>query len=174
MKIIKFSPEKSDEIYEGYIYFGVEEAVYKFAQGLSWDLNWGDIEPDGILDAGGIDNNIAIGEGAGMYLLNCDLNTLMHSNQKTVWGALGDATPTGWDADTDFEWDGEKLSLTLDLTAGSIRFRANDANDINFGDNFTNGTLEADGEDIPVTEAGNYTINLFLNQSDYVYEMIKN
>jgi hypothetical protein len=170
----KVFSRKSDDIYEGYIYFDVEEAVYKYAKDLGWDMNWGDIEPDGILDAGGIDNNIPIEGGPGMFLLNCDLNTLEHSNLKTDWGVLGDATPTGWDADTDLTWDGEKLTVTLDLSAGNLKFRANDDWEINFGDDFTNGTLEADGADIPVTEAGNYTINLYLNVSDYYYELNKN
>lgn len=170
----KVFSRKSDEIYEGYIYFEVEEAVYKFAKDLGWDMNWGDIEPDGVLDAGGIDNNIAIEGGPGMFLIHCNLNDLTHFNQKTDWGVLGDATSGGWDTDTDLTWDGEKLTATLDLSVGNIKFRANDAWDINFGDDFTNGTLEAEGADIPVTEAGNYTINLFLNVSDYYYELTKN
>lgn len=167
---------KSDDIYEGYIYFSVENAVYKFAQGGTWDTNWGDVGMDGILDAGGIDNNISIEEGSGMYMINCDLNTLTHSNQKTDWGVIGDATPTGWDADTDMIWDEDRgvLSLNLDLQAGELKFRANDDWEINFGDDFTNGTLEADGENIPITEAGNYTIDLILNVADYTYSITKN
>jgi len=170
----KVFSRKSDDIYEGFIYFGIDDAVYKFAQNLSWDVNWGDVEPDGILDPQGIDNNIAINDGAGLYRLSCDLNSLTHANEKTVWGVLGSATPTGNDADTDLEWDGEKLTTTIELTAGDLRFRANDSEDINFGDEFTNGTLDYNGPVIPVEEAGSYTINLWLVQSDYLYELIKN
>lgn len=173
----KVFSRKSDDIYEGYIYFDVDAAVYKFAQGLSWDVNWGDIDPaDGTLDMGGIDNNIPINDGKGMYLLHCDLNTLTHFNLKTDWGVLGDATPGGWDTDTDFAWDAARgvLSVTLDLGAGEIKFRANDTWDVNFGDDFTNGTLEADGANIPVAEAGNYTIDLILNVADYNYTITKN
>lgn len=167
---------KSDDIYEGYIYFPTDMAVYKFAQGLSWDINWGDNEPDGVLDSGGIDNNIQIMDGAGVYQLKANLNDLTHSNLKTDWGVLGDATPTGWNSDTDLSWDDTKgaLTITMDLSVGVFRFRANDTSDVNFGDDFTNGTLEADGEDIPVTEAGNYTIDLFLNVADYAYTITKN
>ena len=167
---------KSDEVYTGFIYFDIDTAFYKFAQGLSWDVNWGDIEADGILDPQGIDNNIPTTEGIGMYFLNCDLNTLTHFNMKTDWGVLGSATAGGTAADEDFVWDvnAEFLTITTDLGVGGIRFRANDSDDINFGDDFNNGTLEFDGEDIPISEAGNYTINLHLVESDYFYELIKN
>lgn len=167
---------KSDEIYEGYIYFEVETANYKFAQGGTWDVNWGDVGQDGTLDSGGIDNNITTNDGSGMYLIHCDLNTLTHFNQKTDWGLLGDATSTGWDNDTDFEWDADKgaLTITADLSVGEIKFRANDSDDINFGDDFNNGTLEAGGANIPITEAGSYTIDLILNVADYTYTITRN
>ena len=168
---------KSDEVYTGFIYFPIDPAIYKFAKGLSWDLNWGDIDPaDGILDFAGIGNDIPTTEGIGMYFLTCDLNALTHSNMRTDWGVLGDATAGGWNEDVDFEWDETKgaLSVTLELSAGEIKFRANDADEMNFGDNFTNGTLEFDGDNIPITEAGNYTIDLYLTVADYYYELTKN
>ena len=168
---------RSDEVYEGYIYFGIDGAVYKFVQGLSWDLNWGDLDPiDGILDAGGVGNDIPIPDGLGLYFLMCDLNTFTYTQMKTNWGVLGSATAGGSSTDVDFVWDETKLALTttLDLTVGNIRFRANDSDDLNFGDNFANGTLENDGDDIAVAEAGNYTIDLYLNVSDYYFELTKN
>ena len=108
--------------------------------------------------------------------INCNLNDLTHSNQITHWGVHGSATAGGWDTDTDFEWDADRnlLTVTMDLTAGAIKFRANDTNDINFGDDFANGTLEYDGEDIMIAEDGNYTIALIINVADYIYEITKN
>lgn len=166
---------KSDEVYEGYIYFNVDAAFFKFAQGLSWDINWGDTDPvDGILDPGGDD--ISLTEGLGLYLMHVDLNTLTYVVTKTGWGVLGSATAGGSSTDEDLTWDEAKgaLTVTLDLTAGNIRFRANDSDDLNFGDNFANGTLESDGDDIAIAEAGNYTIDVFLNVSDYYFEITKN
>ncbi|MEM1320065.1 MAG: SusE domain-containing protein [Bacteroidota bacterium] len=172
---------KSDDIYEGYIYFSVDSAVYKYAQGGSWATNWGDAELDGVLDPGGIDNNITIGRnGIGIYLLQCDLNTLNHSNSRTDWGILGDAVAGS--EDINLVWDEARvvgdvtgvLTVTADLSAGSFRFRANDSWDLNFGDDFSNGTLEYDGEEIAIDEAGNYTIDLLLNVSDYTYVVTKN
>ncbi len=167
---------KSDDIYEGYIYFEPDTAFYKYAQGLSWTVNWGDNELDGVLDPNGIDNNIYTDAGPGMYLLTCDLNTLMHARQITNWGVHGDATPGGWDTDMDMTWDDSRsvLTITTDLSTGAIKFRANDSDAINFGDDFTNGTLETDGAEIPITEAGNYTIDLLITVADYTYTLTKN
>src|SRR5690606_1078846 len=39
--------------YEGYIYFADPNTEYKFTQGASWDVNWGDDGADGTLDPGG-------------------------------------------------------------------------------------------------------------------------
>ena len=168
---------RSDEIYDGYIYFGIDSAVYKFAQGLSWDLNWGDYDPiDWALDFADVGNDIPISDGKGVYFLTCDLNTLTHAQMKTDWGVLGSATAGGTSTDVDLIWDETKLALTtsLDLTVGNIRFRANDSDDLNFGDNFANGTLENDGDDIAIAEAGNYTIDLYVTVSDYYFELTKN
>ena len=64
--------------------------------------------------------------------------------------------------------------ITMDLTAGQIKFRANHAWDINYGDNNADGTLELNGADIVVGVAGNYTIILNLNNPVYTYLLIKN
>ena len=170
---IIFSP-RSDAKYEGFVFFGAESTLYKFTDGPSWDTNWGDNEPDGILDPGGTD--IAAMEGVGMYRLNVDLNELTHTAVRTNWGLIGDATPGGWDADTDMTYDETSgtLKLSVDLGTGFIKFRANDAWDINLGDNDTNGSLEYGGADIPINDAGNYTIELILNTGRYTYKLTKN
>ncbi|MDB4443227.1 MAG: SusE domain-containing protein [Saprospiraceae bacterium] len=168
---------RSDEVYEGYIYFGIDSAVYKYAQGLSWAVNWGDYDPiDWALDFADVGNDIPISDGYGMYFLTCDLNMLTHAQMKTDWGVLGSATSGGATTDVDFVWDETKLALTatLDLIEGGIRFRANDSDDFTFGDNFANGTLELDGDDIAISEAGNYTVDLYLTVSDYYFELTKN
>ena len=167
---------KNNEVYSGYIYFGEDGSLYKFAKGWSWDMNWGDTAPfDGVLEPGGIGNDILI-DVSGLYYLECDLNALKHTNLKTDWGVLGSATPTGTSSDTKLIWDDTKkaLTTTISLTVGEIRFRANDNDAINFGDTFNNGTLDADGDGIPIIEAGNYTIDLILTVGDYTYVLTKN
>jgi hypothetical protein len=165
---------KSDDVYSGFLYFNQENAFYKFAQGLSWDTNWGDNGEDGILDPGGAD--IALTGGPEMFHITVDLNDLSFTTERTSWGLIGDATPGGWDSDQDMVWDADRgvLTITLDLNVGEIKFRANDAWDLNFGDNFTNGTLELEGANIPIESAGNYTIDLILDVADYTYTVTKN
>ncbi len=165
---------KNDGIYNGYIYMNADDTKYKFAQGWSWDVNWGDDGNDGTLDPGGAD--IPIDQLAGMYYIECDLNQLSRLHRKTDWGVLGSATPTGDGSDTDLAWDADRgvLTITMDLTPGELRFRANDDDAMNLGDTFANGKLEVDGDPIVIGEAGNYTIDLDLMVGDYTYKIEKN
>ena len=164
---------RSDDKYEGYIYYGIPDAKYKYTKGLSWDTNWGDTGADGTLEAGGTD--IAL-TASGVYKLNVDLNALTHSYTRTDWGLIGSATPNGWDSDQNMTYDPgtNKWSITLDLVAGDIKFRANDAWDINLGDTGANKKMEYGGDNIAVAVAGNYTIELNLGAAIYTYKVTKN
>jgi starch-binding outer membrane protein SusE/F len=164
---------KSNDKYEGYINFPDADTKFKFTQGPSWDTNWGDTGADGTLDAGGTD--IAAPE-AGYYKLNVDLTGLTYTALKTTWGLIGDATPGGWDADTEMTYDATNKvwTVTLELTAAKIKFRANNAWDLNYGDDGANGTLEQGGADIAVAAAGNYTVTLNLSNPIYKYKLVKN
>ncbi len=163
---------KSDEIYEGYIYFGEAETMFKFAKG-TWDVNWGDDGNDGTLEAGAADIPAA---GPAQYKLNVDLNTLTYTKEMTAWGLIGSATPNGWDGDQDmtFDVDNNMWTITVDLVAGEVKFRANDDWAINLGDTGANGVLEYDGENIAIADAGNYTITLELGKAMYGYSITKN
>ena len=163
---------RSDEKYEGYIYFAGTDLKYKFTKGLTWDTNWGDNDLNGSLEPGGAD--IPLTE-EGMYRLNVDLNALTHTNLKTTWGVVGSATGS-WDIDQPLTYDPatRKLTATLNLVAGAIKFRANGAWDVNLGDNDANKSLEYGGTDIAVAEDGNYTIELNLGVAVYTYKLIKN
>ena len=159
----------SDDIYEGYVYFAEANNNFKFTQGGSWDVNWGDTGADGTLDPGGDD--IAAGD-AGYYYFVVDLNTLTYTMQKTDWGIIGSATPGGWDADTDMTYDPETglWSIVVDLVDGEIKFRANDLWDLNYGDTGADGIMEAGGDNIAVT-AGTYNVSIKLGTPDYTYTL---
>jgi len=164
--------KKSDEVYEGYMYF-TPSTEFKYAKG-SWDVNWGDDGGDGTLEPNGA-NILAPDEG--YYKLNANLNTLKHTFLKTEWGVIGDATPGGWDNDTDMTYDQvtKVWTVTIDLTANKIKFRANNSWDLNYGDNDANGSLEEGGADIAIPSAGNYTITLDLSKApNYKYKLVKN
>lgn len=161
----------SDDKYEGYLNFPDANTDFKFLKGQAWgDPDWGGA--DGILVAGG--SNIKAID-AGYYKLNVDLNALTYTVVKTNWGIIGSATAGGWDSDQNMTFDPETglWSAVLDLTAGAIKFRANDLWDINYGDTGADGLLEAGGTDITIAEAGTYTITMKLGAPDYSYTLVR-
>ncbi len=159
--------------YEGFLFFDGPGVMFKFTDGTGWDTNWGDDGADGVLDPGGAD---IAAPGEGMHFLQVNLSDLTFSAEVTNWGMLGSATPGGFDTDIDMTYDETTghLTLTTDLTEGEIKFRANDDWAINFGDNDTNGSLEFDGANIPISDAGNYTIELIITNKEYSYTITKN
>jgi len=164
---------KSNNRYEGYIYFKDDNTEYKYTVGPSWAENYGDNGGDGTLERDGA--NIKAGP-AGVYRLRVNLNDLTHDNLRTEWGLIGSATPDGWNSDQNMTYDpvANKWTITLNLVAGEIKFRANDSWDVNLGDDGLNKTLEYNGANIPIPAAGNYTIDLFLNKAIYTYTIKKN
>ncbi len=76
------------------------------------------------------------------------------------WGIIGDATPDGWDADTDLVYDlgTKKYSYNGLLKVGEFKFRLDNAWTLNYGDNGKDLSLDKDGANIPITVAGNYTV----------------
>jgi hypothetical protein len=163
---------KSDNKYEGYVYIAADGSMFKFTKDQNWTTNWGDDGLDLKLDPNGKD----IPTSAGYYKMNVNLNTLTYSTLKTVWGVIGDATPTGWDSDTKMVYDkvAKTWSVNLALKVGSIKFRANSDWALNYGDKDANLTLEEGSDNIPVTAAGNYTITLDFNRAVYTYNLKKN
>ena len=159
-----------DKNYEGYIYL-TANCEYKLNK--TPDIAWGDGGAGLItLDGGNISNTVE-----GMYWMEVDTLAETLSTTLRNWGIIGSATPGGWDTDTDMEYDYTtgKLKATVDLTAAEMKFRANDAWSINLGDDDADGSLEQDGANIVISEAGNYTVYLDLsNPGRLTYELIKN
>ncbi len=135
----------------------LKAAEIKFRANHSWDYNYGSSTKDANLNAGG--DNIAISDESD-YSVSLDLS---HPNAYTYsanrWGVIGDATPGGWDTDTNMTWDATKkvLKATLVLkSSGSFKFRANDGWDINYGGDLN--ALSAGGANISVPSDGTYTV----------------
>lgn len=165
-----------DENYEGYIYFKSASDEFKFATQPNWDgVEFGGSA--GNLDS---DDNIVIG-AAGMQWVKVDTLAKTYTTEVRNWGVIGSCTPTGWDSDTDMEYnfDTKRLELELTLTASGdlgetgIKFRTNDDWGLNLGDTDGDGTMDAGGTNIAVPEAGTYLIVLDLSTPDYKYELIK-
>ncbi|MBD3615943.1 MAG: SusE domain-containing protein [Gracilimonas sp.] len=157
--------------YEGYVNVANANEL-KFTEERSWDVNYGDDGADGTLEQ----NAANIQVTAGYYKINVNLNTLTYTMLNTTWGVIGDATPGGWGADTDMTYDPVEKTWSVDmsLSAGEMKFRANDAWDLDYGDNEGDGFLDQGGGNIAVPASGNYTVILNLGEAPYTYELIQN
>lgn len=152
-----------DGIYTG---FSCLNGGFKFTKGPGWgygEYNWGSFtsHPEGFTGEGGGDITCTT---KGFYFIKANVADGTLEATPTTWGIIGDATANGWDSDQDMTWNEEKhcWCATITLTDGTIKFRANDGWDINFGGNPEN--LNAGGDNIPVT-AGTYDIDLYLERT---------
>lgn len=173
----------TDVQYSGVIDFGEDVSALQFKfVGEAWGNNEFSV-PAGeaqtpeaaelTLVAGGGDNiaaytthryySLTLDKSAPKVIKNFSFNSI---------GVIGDATATGWDADTDMQFNPEKQRFYVDMTLadGTIKFRANDAWDLNWGG--ADGALVVNGDNIAVT-AGNYRIYVNLNDpANPVYELV--
>ena len=179
-----FDFEGTDAKYSGVIDFGEDVSVLQFKfVGEAWGNNEFSVPagetqaPEAAelpLVAGGGDN-IAAYTTHRFYSLTLDKGTpkVVKNFSFNSLGVIGDATPTGWDADTDMQFNADKQRFYVDLTLvdGKIKFRADDAWDVNWGG--ADGVLAAGGADIAVT-AGDYRIYVNLNDpANPTYELNK-
>lgn len=131
--------------------------TFKFRGTSDWSINYGSDAADGTLNAGGA--NIAVDTDAD-YALTMDLS---HPNAYTYsahrWGVVGGATPDPtWGSDFNMTWDATNsvFTITLDLTVGEFKFRADDGWDVNYGGDLN--ALVPGGANLVIDTAGNYTI----------------
>lgn len=145
----------------------VAEGEIKFRLNNDWTVNYGDDGTDGTLEPGGA--NIPI--SAGNYLITFDANNLEYTIEAIdIWGIVGSAAPNGWDGPDvpftlDFSQDDVWVANNVTLSDGEIKFRLNNDWGVNYGDDGTDGSLEAGGANIPVS-AGTYTIVLDFSNPD--------
>jgi hypothetical protein len=62
-------------------------------------------------------------------------------------------------------------TITVGLTAGFVKFRANDDWGLNYGDNGSDALLEQGGANINIPSNGTYVIKLYLDKPDYTYSI---
>lgn len=163
------SPNKN-KIYEGYKYFPEANSPFLITRVPAFALILGDNGADGTLENNG--DTIRTGD-AGLYRIQVDLNNNTYSLDPTSWGAIGTATPGGWDNDTDMTWNAEEqaMELLVDLVPGELKFRANDDWAINLGDELGDGILTQDGSNIIIEKGGAYQVLLYIDKPDYTYEL---
>ncbi|WP_428329879.1 SusE domain-containing protein [Mucilaginibacter sp.] len=174
-------PNVTTTTYEGYAFFSAP-GNFKFTSAPDYNhTNYGDagngkLTIDG--NAGGIGY-----ANAGVYKLNADITNLTYSAVYIQsFGIIGTATPQGWNASTAMTYNQANgtWSIKLNLVAGALKFRANDAWDINYGPADTNaltGTLIQTNDAITIPADGNYTVTIDMSQSvqkKYLYTVTKN
>ncbi|MBK9688833.1 MAG: SusF/SusE family outer membrane protein [Saprospiraceae bacterium] len=151
----------------------------KFRRNNDWAINWGGTDfPAGIGTQDG--PNIPITQ-AGKYLITFDRSTGAYSFEEIKEyqsiSVIGTATPGGWDTDTELARDqnnGDLWKARIDLTEGEIKFRANNAWDINWGGvDFPTDTAVAGGANIVVPEAGKYQIVFNTKSLVYTFSIIR-
>ncbi len=139
-------------------------AACKFRANNNWDLSWGDKafpkgigsstpgSPDIPVFAG--DYTVTFNSHSGEYYFDVDSNI----------GIIGDATPGGWDNDTDMYIDPSDTNqyyIVIDLTNNNAKFRQDDDWAINWGStDFPEGIAVLGSPDnIPIAAAGRYRVD---------------
>lgn len=164
--------------WDGYDYLSGEDGVkftgfmylnqngFKFTTASDWSGTGYGANFDTAPDAA----NIVITEPAGYYQVDVDLSEKTYTlTPITSIGIIGSASPNGWDSDVNMtyvpynkdtkEVNGYWEVKNITLSAGEIKFRANDGWDISWGGELDNLTTK-NGGNITV-EAGTYDIKLY-------------
>ena len=182
-----WAPEKAPALasvannqqYEGYVYFNTA-SEFKFTSVQNWNgTNYG-AGAAGALSTDGGAGNLSV-TAPGYYRLRADANSLTYSTTRTDWTLIGSATPNGWTADTPLTFDAAtntwRTTVALTQATGTeegVKFRANGAWDLNFGDTKADGLLDYGGENIKISTAGTYTVVLDLSKpGNYTYTLTK-
>lgn len=151
-------------IFEGYVYFPDASNQFKLTVAPCWcESDYGSPGGDQLILGGGSDIQH---DGQGFHRVTANLKNLTWKAEIMNWGVIGDATAGGWDSDQDmtYDVDGGVWKITVPLTVGEFKFRANDAWNVDFGHNTDDDpfVLSYGGGNIPVGEAGDYDIVLDL------------
>ena len=144
--------------FTGYMY--LNQNGFKFSTQPNWDgTNYG-ADFDTAPDAG----NIVITEEAGFYQVDVDLSAKTYTLTPFTIGIIGNATPTGWDGDTNMTYNPEERCWELkDVTLkdGEMKFRHTNDWSLSWGGELDNLTTQ-NGPNIAVA-AGTYDIKLEVN-----------
>ena len=145
--------------FTGYMY--LNQNGFKFCTQPNWDgTNYGGAF------FGQESDNIMMTQEAGFYQVDVDLSAKTYTLTPFSIGIIGNATPKGWDGDTEMTYNPEERCWELknvELTDGEMKFRHTNDWNLNWG-----GPLDAlvhDGDNIAVA-AGTYDIKLEVNWAE--------
>lgn len=174
-------PSVTTYTYEGYVYIS-NTNQFKFTSAPDFNhINYGDAG-SGKLTTNGNADGVKV-SAPGYYKLNVDIKNLTYATALIkTFGIIGTATPHAWDSSTPMTYNAANntWSVTVALVPGALKFRANDAWDINYGpadsNALTGNLIQTDGA-ITIATAGNYTVTIDMTQTagkKYQYTVVKN
>lgn len=144
--------------FTGFMY--LNQNGFKFCTQKDWDgTNYGGAF------FGESEDNIMMTQEAGFYQVDVDLSAKTYTLSPFTIGIIGNATPKGWDGDTDMTYNPtercwERKNVTL--TDGEMKFRANHDWDCGINWGGTADALTIGGPNIAVA-AGTYDIKLYVD-----------
>ena len=147
--------------FTGYMY--LNQNGFKFSTQPNWDGTSYGADFDTAPDAG----NIVITEEAGFYQVDVDLSAKTYTLTPFTIGIIGNATPKGWDGDTNMTYNPEERCWELKdvtLTDGEMKFRHTNDWNLSWGGELDNLTTQ-NGPNI-VVAAGTYDIKLVVNWAE--------
>lgn len=146
--------------YTGYMY--LNQNGFKFCTQKNWNgTNYGGAF------FGESEDNIMMTQEAGFYQVDVDLSAKTYTLSPFTIGIIGDATPTGWDSDTDMTYNPEERCWELKnvtLSDGEMKFRHKNDWSLSWGGELDNLTTQ-NGPNIAVA-AGTYDIKLEVNWAE--------
>lgn len=184
--VIASGDRANTKTFEGYINFAeAGKLEFKLTDAPAWDKGiFG--QGTSTTDAKGVISGTLVSPGdnitvpsPGYYQVKASLTANTYTLTKTTWAVIGSGTVRGWDNETPMTYDAAKgvWTITTALSeAGELKFRANNAWDLNYGDKGADGLLEVNADNIKVPSAGNYTITLDLSKGagNFGYTLKKN
>ena len=173
-------------LFEGYVdMVGSGLQYFKYTNAPDWNhINYGDSSVSGYFSTNGNAAGLSAPNG-GYYEVTANLINNTWTATATTWGIIGDATPGGWNTDTQMTYDATNQVWTVTvpmIAAGSYKFRANDAWIIDFGIDNSGNLHYADNpffgytaglNNLTVPANGTYIITLDLHISGkYTYTAV--
>lgn len=154
----------------------LSDGVMKIREDNDWAVNYGTGSGGvGTLTLGGFGNDIPT--TSGNYIITVDLANLTYEFKSTdLFGIIGDAAPGGWGSSNDVKLlpdpcaNDKYIAQNVPLTKGVIKIRQNNDWGVNYGTGSGGEgtlTLGGFGNDIPVSEAGTYDIEVDLSALTY-------
>ena len=146
--------------YTGYMY--LNQNGFKFCTQKNWNgTNYGGAF------FGESEDNIMMTQEAGFYQVDVDLSAKTYTLTPFTIGIIGNATPKGWDGDTNMTYNPEERCWELKnvtLTDGEMKFRHTNDWSLSWGGELDNLTTQ-NGPNIAVA-AGTYDIKLVVNWAE--------